>query len=29
MTEKPEPLCYDTVDECKSVCPSCNPKCPP
>ncbi|KAF8776096.1 hypothetical protein HU200_003780 [Digitaria exilis] len=29
MIEKPEPFCYDTMDECRSACPSCNPKCPP
>ncbi|RCV46234.1 hypothetical protein SETIT_9G516000v2 [Setaria italica] len=29
MTEKPGPLCYDTLDECRAVCPSCNPTCPP
>ncbi|CAL4921116.1 unnamed protein product [Urochloa decumbens] len=29
MTEKPEPLCYDTLGECRAVCPSCNPTCPP
>ncbi|CAL4937918.1 unnamed protein product [Urochloa decumbens] len=29
MTEKPEPLCYDTLAECRAVCPTCDPKCPP
>nr|TKV97859.1 hypothetical protein SEVIR_9G522200v2 [Setaria viridis] len=29
INERPEPYCYDTWDECKAACPTCNPKCPP
>ena len=29
QNEKPEPLCYKTREECKAVCPTCNPTCPP
>ncbi|KAF8683966.1 hypothetical protein HU200_044915 [Digitaria exilis] len=29
MTVNPEPLCYETLDACRAVCPTCNPKCSP
>ena len=29
MNQKPEPDCYKTMEQCRSVCPTCNPKCPP
>ncbi|WVZ95192.1 hypothetical protein U9M48_040988 [Paspalum notatum var. saurae] len=28
-TEKPYPKCYSSLQECRVVCPTCNPKCPP
>ena len=27
--QMPEPDCYETMEQCRSVCPTCNPKCPP
>ena len=29
LTVLPKVMCYDTVDECRAACPTCNPKCPP
>ncbi|KAG2661234.1 hypothetical protein PVAP13_1KG490305 [Panicum virgatum] len=29
QTLKPEPLCWDTLNECRANCPTCNPKWPP
>ncbi|KAG2544636.1 hypothetical protein PVAP13_9KG108681 [Panicum virgatum] len=29
INKKPEELCYDTMNECRSNCPICDPKCPP
>ncbi|TVU11824.1 hypothetical protein EJB05_45430 [Eragrostis curvula] len=26
---KPEPVCYNTMDECQAKCPPCDPECPP
>ncbi|KAG0512440.1 hypothetical protein BDA96_10G013400 [Sorghum bicolor] len=29
LTQKPDQLCYYKLDECRAVCPNCDPICPP
>ncbi|PUZ67130.1 hypothetical protein GQ55_3G408200 [Panicum hallii var. hallii] len=29
LKQKPEAQCYSTRQECKGICPICNPQCPP